>query len=235
MENRTMDLDTKGLIASLRHTIIMILILIIFSVSGYMSNTSSSDSISSSSKILLYFFIALGEWALLYYMWVGIKKAKKISFVNLISGKDKLDFKFNDFLKGFLFWIAANIILYLIKYLLNLPLISNSNENLLPQNFLEYSSFFILALSAGFCEEVIYRGYFQKQFSAVLKNKWIAIVLQGILFGMSHGYQGIKYIIVISVYGVLFGLLVNYVENLKPAIVAHSWQDIFSGIIYPGS
>jgi membrane protease YdiL (CAAX protease family) len=213
----------------------MVLILIIFSVSGYMSNTSSGDLISSSSKVLLYFLITLGEWALLYYMWVGIKKAKKISLINLISAKDKLDFKFNDFLKGFVFWIIANIILYSIKYLLNLPLVSNSNENLLPHNFLEYASFFILALSAGFCEEAIYRGYFLKQFSAVFKNRWIAIMLQGILFGISHGYQGIKYIIVISVYGILFGLLVNYVKNLKPAIVAHSWQDIFSGIIYQGS
>lgn len=230
-----MDLDNKDLIASLRHTLIMILILIIFSVSGYMSNTSSGDSISSSSKILLYFFIVLGEWALLYYMWIGIKKAKKINLINLISSKDKLDFKLNDFLKGFLFWIAANIILYLVKYLLNLPLVSNSNENLLPHNLLEYTSFFILALSAGFCEETIYRGYFQKQFSAIFKNRWMAIVLQGILFGISHGYQGIKYIIVISVYGILFGLFVNYVKNLKPAIIAHSWQDVFSGIIYQGS
>ena len=230
-----MDSDSKDLIASSRHTIIMILILIIFSVSGYMSNTSSGDSISSSSKILLYFFIMLGEWALLYYMWIGIKKASKIKLINLISGNDKLEFKANDFISGLIFWIGANIILYLVKYLLNLPLVSNSNENLLPHHFLEYTSFFILALSAGFCEEAIYRGYFQKQFSAIFKNKWIAIVLQGILFGISHGYQGIKYIIVISVYGVLFGLLVSYVKNLKPAIVAHSWQDIFSGIIYQGS
>ena len=112
-----MDSDSKDLIASSRHTIIMILILIIFSVSGYMSNTSSGDSISSSSKILLYFLITLGEWALLYYMWIGIKKTKKISLINLISAKDKLDFKANDFISGLIFWIGANIILYLVKYL----------------------------------------------------------------------------------------------------------------------
>ena len=48
-------------------------------------------------------------------------------------------------------WIAANLILFLVKYILNLPVISNSNENFFPQNFIEYASFFILALSAGFC------------------------------------------------------------------------------------
>ena len=162
----------------------MVAILIIFAISGYLSNTSSDNSISTSSKIMLYLMVALGEWALLYYMWIGIKKTKRISFINLISGKDKLEFKFNDFLIGFVFWIAANLILLLVKYLLNLPIVSNANENLLPQNFLEYTSFFILSLSAGFCEEVIYRGYFQKQFTAIFNNKWTAILLQGILFGI---------------------------------------------------
>lgn len=237
MESETKDLslNTKDLIASLRHTYIMIVILIIFSVSGFISNTSSAESISNSSKIILYFTITLGEWALVYYMWIGIKKAKKISLINLISSKASLEFRLNDFLKGLIFWIVANAILYTIKYLLNLPLVSNSNANLLPHTYLEYTSFFILALSAGFCEEIIYRGYFQKQFIVIFKNKWVAILLQGVLFGVSHGYQGTKYIIVISVYGILFGLLTNFVKNLKPGIIAHSWQDIFSGILYQGS
>ena len=228
------NLESKGLIASARHTIIMVGILLIFSISGYLSNTSSGNSISATSKIMLYLMVAFGEWALLYYMWVGIKNKKRISLINLISNKDKLEFKLNDFLIGFSFWVAANLILFLVKYLLNLPIVSNSNENLLPQNYIEYASFFILSLSAGFCEEVIYRGYFQKQFTAIFNNRWLAILLQGILFGISHGYQGIKYVVILCVYGVLFGLLVHYARNLKPAIVAHSWQDIFSGIIYQG-
>jgi CAAX protease family protein len=236
MENVTKDsgLKNKDLIASIRHTIIMAGILIIFSISGYLSNTSPGNTISASSKITLYLMVALGEWALLYYMWIGIKKTGKISLIKLINGKDKFELRFNDFLVGFVFWIAANLILFLVKYLLNLPIVSNSNENLLPQNFIECALFFLLALSAGFCEEVIYRGYFLKQFSAIFNNKWIAILLQGGLFGISHGYQGIKYVVIISVYGILFGLLVNYVKNLKPSIIAHSWQDIFSGIIYQG-
>lgn len=138
------------------------------------------------------------------------------------------------FLKGLTFWIAANLILFLIKYLLHLPIVSNSNENLLPHTYLEYSSFFILALSAGFCEEVIFRGYFQKQFAAIFQNEWTAILSQGILFGISHGYQGIKYVIVISVYGILFGIFVHFTKNLKPVIITHSWQDIFSGVICQG-
>ena len=221
-------------IASIKHTVIMIVILISFSISGLISNTSSDNTISSNFKIILYSATAVGEWALLYYMWIGINKTRRISLRNLIAGKDNIGFGLNDILKGFAFWIIAGIILYLVKYLLGLPVISNTNYSLLPQNYLEYTLFFILSLSAGFCEEIIYRGYFQKQFTSIFKNKWIAILLQGILFGFSHGYQGIKYMVLISVFGVLFGLLAVYVKNLKPGMIAHSWEDIFSGIILKG-
>ena len=221
-------------IASMKHTVIMIVILISFSISGLISNTSSDNTISSIFKITLYLGTAIGEWALLYYMWIGIRKAKKISLKELISGKDNFNFRFNDILKGFAFWIMASVILYLVKYLLGLPIISNTNYNLLPQNYLEYTLFFVLSVSAGFCEEIIYRGYFQRQFSSIFKNKWIAIFLQGILFGFSHGYQGIKYMILISVFGILFGLLAVYVKNLKPGMIAHFWEDTFSGIILQG-
>ena len=231
---KKLSFDKYDLIASTKHTVIMVLIPISFSIYGLISNTSSDNTISSSFKVILYLATAVGEWALLYYMWIGIKKTEKISLKNLIAGQGNLELGLNDILKGFAFWIIAGIILYLVKYLLGLPIISNTNHNLLPQNYLEYTLFFILSLSAGFCEEIIYRGYFQKQFTSIFKNKWIAILLQGILFGFSHGYQGIKYMVLISVFGVLFGLLAVYVKNLKPGMIAHSWEDIFSGIILKG-
>ena len=221
-------------IASNKHTVIMILILVFFSIYGLLANASPDNTLSGKFKIILYLATAVGEWALLYYVWIGIRKTGKINLTKLITGKDTFKFGLNDILKGFIFWIIAGIILHLLKYLLGLPLISNTNHNLLPQNYLEYTIFFVLSLSAGFCEEIIYRGYFQKQFSSIFRNNWIAIILQGILFGFSHGYQGIKYMIIISVFGILFGLLAAYVRNLKPGMIAHSWEDIFSGIVLQG-
>jgi membrane protease YdiL (CAAX protease family) len=236
MENTTKksNVNNYDRIASIKHTVIMILILILFSVSGFISSTSSDDTLSSGYKIMLYLATAAGEWALLYYMWIGIKKTNKIRFKKLITGKDNFEFRLHDILKGFAFWIIMSIILCLVKCILGLPVISNTNHYLLPQNYLEYALFFILSLSAGFCEEIIYRGYFQKQFSAIFNNKWIAILLQGILFGFSHGYQGVKYMVLISVFGILFGVLASYLNNLKPGMIAHSWEDIFSGMIVRG-
>ncbi len=59
----------------------------------------------------------------------------------------------------------------------------------------------------------------------------IAVLVQGILSGISHSYQGIKSVIVISVYGVMFGLLAHLRGSLRPGMIAHAWTDIASGLL----
>ena len=74
-ETNALNHNIYDRIASLIHTIIMIAILVSFSISGFMLNTSPNDTISGTYKFILYFSITVGKWALLYYMWIGIKKA----------------------------------------------------------------------------------------------------------------------------------------------------------------
>jgi membrane protease YdiL (CAAX protease family) len=88
----------------------------------------------------------------------------------------------------------------------------------------------LLAVCAGFCEEIIFRGYLQRQFTAWTGNVWAGVVLQAIVFGAGHIYQGYKGVIVISVYGAMFGVLAALRKSLRPGIMQHCAQDSFSGI-----
>jgi membrane protease YdiL (CAAX protease family) len=58
----------------------------------------------------------------------------------------------------------------------------------------------------------------------------MAWVLQALLFGISHGYQGIEACVRIAVYGALFGLLALWRGSLRPGMMAHAGSDILSGI-----
>ena len=78
---------------------------------------------------------------------------------------------------------------------------------LIPHSTLETIIWLIVAATAGFCEEVIYRGYLQKQIGAIAGSIWLGIVAQGIIFGASHGYEGPQRMVLIAVYGCMFGLL----------------------------
>jgi hypothetical protein len=57
----------------------------------------------------------------------------------------------------------------------------------------------------------------------------VAVLGQGLVFGLFHSYQGWTNVIVISVLGVLYGILAAWRKNLRANVVAHAWSDIWGG------
>ena len=91
----------------------------------------------------------------------------------------------------------------------------------------------LVSCTAGFCEEVLYRGYLQHQFAAWTGSAPAAIAIQAVIFGASHGYQGMKQMVIISVLGALYGILANWRRTLVPGMAAHVWSDIYGGWLHP--
>jgi membrane protease YdiL (CAAX protease family) len=98
-----------------------------------------------------------------------------------------------------------------------------------PSGFTEISLWILLSISAGVCEEIMYRGYLQKQFSAATRSLAAGVILQGAVFGLSHTYQGWKQVMVITALGVLYGAFAAWRRNLRANIIAHAWSDVFEG------
>jgi membrane protease YdiL (CAAX protease family) len=105
--------------------------------------------------------------------------------------------------------------------------------SMLPRTALEIFVWIFVSISAGICEEFVYRGYLQRQFAAMTRSGAAALVLQAIVFGVSHGYQGWKQVVTITVLGVLFGLLAQWRRSLVPGMAAHAWADIYGGWLNP--
>ncbi len=105
-----------------------------------------------------------------------------------------------------------------------------SIRTFLPQRAVEIVLWVAVSISAGFCEELIFRGYFQRQFEVFTHSKWIALFLQAALFGISHGYQGLEACAKIALLGLLYGLLALWRRSLRPGMIAHAGTDILSGI-----
>lgn len=101
---------------------------------------------------------------------------------------------------------------------------------LAPRSNTEIPVWIVLCLVVGFCEEVIFRGYFQRQFAA-WTNRPIAIILSAALFGLGHGYQGTTAQVVLGFFGLLFGILAEMRKSLRPGIVAHVWHDLIAGLV----
>lgn len=97
--------------------------------------------------------------------------------------------------------------------------------DLLPQGSLEMGLWIVVSISAGICEEAIYRGYLQRQLGALTHNAWVGIVLSAATFGGVHIYQGAQRASVIAASAVLFGWFAYWRKTVRPGMFAHAFQD----------
>lgn len=117
---------------------------------------------------------------------------------------------------------------WLLHWILG-PDSAKSVGTMLPRGWLEVGLWIAVSISAGICEEIVFRGYFQKQLAAYTRSVGVAVVLQGILFGVGHSYQGMKQMVLISALGVLYGVFAAWRQNLRVNMIAHAWTDIWNG------
>ena len=63
--------------------------------------------------------------------------------------------------------------------------------SLLPRSLLEVLLWIATSITAGICEEMVFRGYLQRQLHALSWKRCGGAVLgQGLVFGLGHSYQG---------------------------------------------
>jgi len=194
-------------------------------------------------RLILYVATIAVEWVIVGYIWMGLKR-RGVGLRDVIGGKwQSADDVVVDVAIAIGFWVTWSFLAVVASLLLRrasldpaqtMGRISEIKKTLgfiVPQGAAENAAFIALTLTAGFCEEVIYRGYLQQQFRAWTHNIWLAIVAQGVLFGASHGYQGWKSMTVIAIFGCAFGVLAAWRKNLRPGMMAHAWQDLFTGFV----
>lgn len=100
-------------------------------------------------------------------------------------------------------------------------------EYLLPAERRELQRFMALSLTAGICEEVVYRGYVMAVLNA-FGGAALAVVGSTLLFALGHVYQG-RGVAKVAVVGLVAALLYLLGRSLWPVIVLHAALDAFAG------
>jgi uncharacterized protein len=215
-------------VAPVWHT--LILLVIVVGLSALQRPQAMSHANIQPSRLATYILTLAYELFLLGLVWLGLW-LYKVPLREIIGGKWR---RWKDFWIdvgiAFLFWLAVMGMLIAARIFLNFSGASAA-KNMLPQTVPELTVFVVLSIFAGFCEEINFRGYLLRQFTAWTGNVAAGVILQGIVFGSAHGYQGWKGMLVISVYGAMFGILAALRKSLRPGIMQHCTQDAFTGII----
>lgn len=226
-----LDQNDRRLVAPLWHTAILILVIVGTSL-AQATQQSNLGAIQLKSRVPLYFTQIAFELILFSYVWLLGLKLKGTSMREIIGGRWAT---LKDFVRdvgaALGFWLIVAFVLLILNKILGQNTTLRTIQPLLPQNATEIGVWILLCATAGFCEEFIFRGYLQRQFFAVTGSEAWAIALQGIVFGSAHGYQGWKGVVTIMIYGAMFGILANMRKSLRPGMMQHAGQDIFSGIV----
>ncbi|MBZ5619338.1 MAG: CPBP family intramembrane metalloprotease [Acidobacteriia bacterium] len=101
---------------------------------------------------------------------------------------------------------------------------------LAPRCGLEMAAFVAVCLTAGVCEEMLYRGWLVNILLAATGSTWAAVVAGAIVFGVGHAYQGAKGMLRSVFVGLQLAILYVLVGSLLPGQVLHAGVDLLVGV-----
>jgi len=217
-------------VASPIHTI-----LVLAALGGWaFAHKISADHMSAgahSNRIRSYLLILLFEWLLFALVMAGVWRSRTSVLIVLGDHWHSISQVLRDIGIALGFWIVAAGLLWLFGWLLRIHENGAAIAAMLPHGGVELACWIALSVTAGICEETIFRGYLQAQFMALTKSAPAGIILSAVIFGAAHAYQGFRMTILIALYGAMFGILAHWRGSVRPGMLAHAWQDSLNGVL----
>jgi len=241
-----------GPIAPIWHTIVLIAGIVLMSIAGAAQLSGPHPQIN---RLQTYGFTATTELCMVAWIWFGLR-LRRIPFRTLFGSVSGSFVSIAiDAGVAMAFWIGSLFVLASIAVVWTLAQMVIKHQPLplpgkqlspdpaqqqtihtltliAPTNAREVAGWIGLCILAGIAEELVFRGYLHRQFTAWARG---AVVVGGagsaLLFGAAHGYQGARNMVLLTIFGGLFSLLEIFRRSLRPGIFAHAWQDLFAGLV----
>lgn len=215
-------------LASNRHLRRLLYIVIGIAAAMLLQARQSAPGAITPSRIPLYLSLIAVELIFVWFVLIGIR-ARGYKLLDLAGRRWRTAF---DGLTDFILAVATVGFLRfsgpVLYYLLG-RWVSNAGF-LLPQTLPESIVWIAVSVTAGICEELVFRGYLQRQLWSLTKRLPLALILQAVIFGVGHIYQGWKPAVITAIYAVIFGLVAAWRRSIIPGAIAHAVVDIMGGL-----
>ena len=219
-------------VASYKHSLGFLGIMAALVLGGYVAQhqATGGEGLTATHRgiIPLYLSTIFANGMLVYFVWGGVRDRGGNVF-DLIGGRwTRWRDLGRDLLIAAPFWVGWRAAMLGMAWMLGESHAKTVNI-LLPQGALEVTVWIAVSAMAGFCEELVFRGYVQRQVLALSRRTWVAVIGQGLLFGVAHAYQGWEAVLIISGAGMLLGGLAAWRRNLRVGMVVHGFADVWAG------
>jgi membrane protease YdiL (CAAX protease family) len=221
-------------VASRLHTAIILIVLGVLAVGGILrALRGSHDIVGPLGRLPLYGGILITQLLLFWFVRTGIRRSGW-SVRSLIDQTPWTAGRWARYLgiavAGWLLWMSFGALLG--SFLRPGPEELSAVIQFLPRGVLEKLCWVVFAVGASFCEEVLYRGYLMRQFSALTGSPAAALLLQAAVFAIGHVSLGPALMISISLLAVWLGALTMWQKSLVPAMIVHAGISLFGGLAF---
>ena len=146
-----------------------------------------------------------------------------------------------DFTAGLLVLTIAGGLLIACLHWMNLRRMSRSEHEavnalraigarLFPRTATELVFYILLSLTAGLCEEFLFRGFVIAVLFRLGLASWLVVILSSFMFGIAHLYQGRGGSMGTGIVGTVFATARIAYNSLLPVAIWHAVLDIVAGI-----
>ncbi|MFQ5499345.1 MAG: type II CAAX prenyl endopeptidase Rce1 family protein, partial [Candidatus Zixiibacteriota bacterium] len=174
---------------------------------GFNENPSALlKGLNEGTRIVLLVSTIVMQWSLFSLIYLAVFREG-----TSLLGIGLRRFRWIDAGWALAFLLGSNLILSGAAWLLGqigLPMMGEVGL-LVPEELFGKILWVGVSFTAGFCEEIMFRGYLMTRLRLVgrLPNWLWPTVISAVAFGVCHSYQGWPGLIIITIYGVLFSLL----------------------------
>lgn len=226
--------NPRNLLAAPRHTLILFGILAILMVAGVLNSSKNitASHVTDATQMIKNDLIMIGMlWLWVFFIYRGMKE----------HGRSILEFfEFKSFtptklISDCVYAALAFALIYACSVGVHhfLPDQSAQSNNPLltsqPAGLLGVAVWICISISAGISEEIVFRGYLQRQLTSMTGRVVIAILAQGVVFGIGHAYEGFSSVLAIVLHGLFLGILAHWRGNIRAGIIEHAGWDILAG------
>lgn len=215
-------------IASSRHTAGLVTMILAFAVTGrVLVGNQEAATLEDFGRVRIYLVALASMWALAaYVVWCisgGRKALRKLMDESAWNGRR---------IGGYLLMAVGMMMAWgacswLLGLFLRPPPGSLRNLRvLLPNDGAEKLLWILLSVSAGFCEELVYRGYLLRQFWWLTGHRMAGVILQAFFYGAAHAALPWQVGVSVGCLGLLFGGVATWRRTLVPGMFMHAVFDL---------
>lgn len=168
-------------------------------------------------------------WVVVLLLWIYARKIELKPLLPWKGKKRKFSFYLLSVIGVMLVTYGGLIIIGVLFYILNIPL--NLDKLIaLKEVLCGYPILMIMScITAGFTEEIIFRGYLLTRFSKLFNSKVIGVILSAFLFSLAHtGYHSWVEYVSTFMMGIVFAIHYSKYKNITVLIIAHFLFDFIS-------